>query len=155
MFSMLSSIFNFEEKKQENMDIENVVIREHIEGTDLQENSDLQKNINTSPQTDEVPFKYSIKSTSNERFTHPEQYEAQMNWRPPDAPIVEDNDLYTSSNLRGYGPHDRAYSSSNLKLYSHNKKLHNLLKKRRIVRVQREDPTSIENLFGNESDDFM
>jgi len=154
MFSMLSSIFNFEEEKQENMDIENVVIREHIEGSDLQENSDLQKNVNTSLQTDEVPFKYSIKSTSEKRFTHPEQYEAQMNWRPP---IVEDNDLYTSLNLRRYGLHHRAHSSlnSNLKLYSHNKKLHDLSKKRRIVHVQREDPTSIENLFGNESDDFM
>ena len=148
MFSMLSFMYNSEEEKQ-NTDIRDTTIQEHTEGPELQ------GSVNTISQPDEVPFQYSIKSTSKKRFTHPEQYEAQLNWQPPNTQPSGYNDLYSSSNLRSYGYPHMAHSSPNLKLHTHNKKLQSFLKKRRIVHVQREDPTSIKNLFNNDISEFM
>lgn len=41
-------------------------------------------NILTTPykQEEPEPFKYSIKSTSNKRITHPDEYKKQMEWTP-------------------------------------------------------------------------
>jgi hypothetical protein len=44
------------------------------------EKDDTKKEHKIIQEQDHEPFKYSIKSTSKRRFTHPEEYEAQMRW---------------------------------------------------------------------------
>ena len=95
----------------------------------------------TTPQhsiIEEQPFKYSIKSTSKKRYTHPEQYEAQLNWKSPNEPrypIMRNN--YINNN-------------PNLKLYQHDKRILNILRKnRRSIYIPKNDPSNIQNMFDN------
>lgn len=71
----------------------------------------------------EEKFEYSIKSTSKKRFTHPEQYAAQLNWEPPG--LKRNFPAYYN-----YGPNfsPDSYRGPRLTLHKH---------ARKIVRVQK------------------